>query len=112
MIDRAIHYILEGKNIKKTDFLTWALWYERADRTVALTEIDNIIVSTVFFGLDLSLGDENMPMLFETMILGGELDGTKIRCSTWEQSEQLHERYVAMVRAEIEDDTLNAEIIG
>jgi hypothetical protein len=112
MTDRAIHYILEGKTTKQTDFLTWAMWYERADRTVARTEINNIIVSTVFFGLDFSLGDENVPMLFETMILGGELDGSKVRCSTWEQAEQLHERYVAMVRAEMEDDTLDAEIIG
>jgi hypothetical protein len=46
------------------------------------------------------------------MILGGELDGTKVRCATWEQAEQLHERYVAMVRSEVEDDTLEAEIIG
>lgn len=112
MIDRAVHYILEGKSTRQTDFLTWAMWYERADRTVARTEIDNIIVSTVFFGLDFSLGGENVPMLFETMILGGELDGSKARCSTWEQAEQLHERYVGMVRAEMEDDTLDAEIIG
>ena len=107
-----MHFILEGKIAKPTDFLTWALWYGRADRTVARTQIDKIIVSTVFFGLDFSLGSESVPELFETMILGGELDGSKVRCATWEQAEELHNRYVAIVRAETEDDTLDAEIIG
>lgn len=112
MLDLPIHYILEGKIAKRVDFLTWAMWYQRADRTVAKTEVDDVTVSTVFFGLDFAWGEEDVPELFETMILGGELDGEKIRCATWEQAEQLHERYVAMVRAEIEDDTLEAEIVG
>lgn len=112
MFDLPIHYILEEKAIKKVDFLTWAMWYQNADRTVARTQLDDVIVSTVFFGLDFSWGTENVPELFETMILGGELDGEKVRCATWEQAEELHERYVAMVRAEIEDDTLEAEIVG
>lgn len=107
-----IHYILEGKLAKPTDFLTWAMWYENADRTVAQTILDNIIVSTVFFGLDFSFGKEIVPELFETMILGGDLDGSKVRCATWEQAEDLHERYVAMVRTELNDDTLDAEFIG
>ena len=112
MIPLPVHYILEGKNIKAVDFLTWAMWYESAERTIARTEVGNVIVSTVFFGLDFSFGSENVPELFETMILGGELDGTKVRCTTWEQAEELHERYVRMIKAETEDYTLDAEIIG
>lgn len=112
LFDLPIHYILEEKLAKPVDFLTWAMWYQNADRTVARTDIDNVIVSTVFLGLDFSFGSENIPELFETMILGGDLDGTKIRCATWEQAEQLHERHVSMVRAENEDDTLEAEFIG
>jgi hypothetical protein len=67
MIDMPLHFILEGKIAKPTDFLTWAMWYETADRTVARTEIDNVVVSTVFFGLDFSFGSEEVPELFETM---------------------------------------------
>jgi hypothetical protein len=111
MFEIPMHYILEGKVAKPTDFLTWAMWYGSADRTVARTEIENVIVSTVFFGLDFSFGTETVPELFETMILGGELDGTKIRCATWEQAEELHERHVQMVKAEMEDHTLDAEIL-
>lgn len=112
MTELPLHYILEGKIAKPTDVLTWAMWYRTANRTVARTEINNVIVSTVFFGLDFSFGQEDVPKLFETMILGGELDGALIRCATWEQAEELHERYVALVRSETEDDTLDAEIIG
>ena len=112
MLDLPIHYILEGKIAKRVDFLTWAIWYRGANRTIACTEINNVIVSTVFFGLDFAWGEENVPELFETMILGGELDGEKIRSATWEQAEQLHERYTTMVRAEMDDHTLEAEIVG
>jgi hypothetical protein len=112
LFDLPIHYILEGKIARRVDFLTWAMWYQGADRTIARTEINNVVVSTVFFGLDFAWGEENVPELFETIILGGELDGEKIRAATWEQAEELHERYVGMVRAEMEDDTLEAEIVG
>lgn len=112
MFDLPIHYILEEKNIKRVDFLTWAMWYQGANRTIAWTEVDDVIISTVFFGLDFSFGIENVPELFETMILGGELDGEKIRCATWEQAEELHERFVKRARTEQNDDTLNAEIVG
>ena len=112
MFDLPNHYILEDKTVKQVDFLTWIMWYQQADRTIARTEIGNVIVSTVFFGLDFSLGSEEYPELFETMILGGELDGTKIRATTWEQAEELHERYVSMVKAEMADHTLDAEVIG
>jgi hypothetical protein len=111
MMPVPMHFILEGKIAKPTDFLTWAMWYSRADRTVARTEIGDVIVSTVFFGLDFSFGSENVPALFETMILGGELDGSKVRCTTWEQAEELHKRFVEMAMTETEDDTLNAQII-
>jgi hypothetical protein len=112
MLDLPIHYILKDKTVKQVDFLTWIMWYQQADRTIARTQIGNVVVSTVFFGLDFSLGGEEYPELFETMILGGESDGAKARASTWEQAEELHERYVGMVRAEMEDDTLDAEVIG
>ena len=47
-------YILtaDGEPIEVPDLLIWAEWFERADRTVAKTEIDGAMVSTVFLGLD------------------------------------------------------------
>jgi hypothetical protein len=68
-----------------------------ADRHVADVEIATVRISTVFLGIDLDY-DGPPPLLFETMIFGGSLDGYQTRCSTWEQAEQQHAAAVALVR--------------
>lgn len=85
------HYILDGKTPKKVDLMTWARWFENAERHVANIKQGDIRVSTVFLGLDHSFG-YGPPMLFETMIFGGEHDQYQDRCSTWEQAEEMHKR--------------------
>lgn len=47
----------------------WAEWFETADRTVALTEIEGVgRVSTVFVGLNFNYtGGDGPPLLYETM---------------------------------------------
>lgn len=84
-------YILDDKNVVvSVNLETWAKWYETADRTVAKTNVNNDVnVSTVFLGLDLSFGD-GPPLLFETMIFGGEHDQYQERFETWEQAEAGH----------------------
>jgi hypothetical protein len=92
------HYVLEGKEAKSVDLITWAKWFEAADRHVAKTDItDDIHVSTVFLGLDHSFGD-GPPLLYETMIFGGEHDEYQQRYSTWEQAEAGHEKAVELAR--------------
>lgn len=62
------HYILEGHTaVAEHDPLTWARWFESADRHVALTEHELFRVSTVFLGLDHQFG-RGPPILFETMV--------------------------------------------
>lgn len=78
-------YILKGHEaIREDDALKWALWYEKADRRVKLTEIKLSRISTVFLAIDHSWGD------FETMIFGGPYNGQILRCSTWEQAKKMH----------------------
>ena len=91
-------YILEGKTPKLVeDVLEWARWYETADRHVAETVLPNSVrVSTVFLGLDHSFSDGE-PILFETMIFGGEHDEYQERYSTWEEAEAGHKRALAKV---------------
>jgi hypothetical protein len=85
------NYILDGKTVVECDdILKWGLWFEKADRRVAETEKDGIRVSTVFLGIDYSFG-EGRPLLFETMIFGGEHDEEQWRYSTWEEAEKGHE---------------------
>lgn len=96
MTDR---YILDGKRaVECPDPITWARWYESANRRVALETIDGVRISTVFLALDHSFG-EGPPMLFETMVFGGPLDEEQDRCATWEEAEAMHKAMVARVRA-------------
>jgi hypothetical protein len=92
------HYILDGRKVIATDFLTWARWFEKNDRKVARERVGtNIEVSTVFLGLDHSFGGTE-PMIFETMVFGGPIDGEMTRCSTWEQAEVMHKEMVAKAK--------------
>lgn len=83
-------YILDGKKLVKCeDFLTWARWFETADRRVAVEQHDDVKVSTVFLGIDHSFGVEK-PLLFETMVFGGQYDNHQKWYSTWEEAEKGH----------------------
>ncbi len=92
-------YILDNrKAVPVSDLMTWVTWFEKAERHVANTKIGDVRVSTVFLGMDHSFGD-GPPLLFETMIFGGEHNEFQERCSTWEQAEAMHERALSLVRA-------------
>ncbi len=88
-------YILEGKEPKAVeDVLEWGRWFETANRHVAENTLPNDVrVSTVFLGLDHSFG-QGTPVLFETMIFGGEHDQYQERYGTWEEAEAGHKKAV------------------
>lgn len=100
-----LHYILDGHTPRPAaDGASWALWYEHADRQVALEVIGDIVVSTVFLGLDMAFGLAPEPILFETLIWrerpGGGRDydaepGVKWRTRTWDEAEAVHRQVVA-----------------
>lgn len=91
-------WILDGKTPKPTTLIEWAKWFENEDqRRVALTRIGEDLVSTVFLGIDHSLGGP-VPLLFETMTF---VDGNSkwcARCATWEQAEDQHAEEVARLK--------------
>ena len=96
-------YILVGKMPVAVDMMTWAKWFENIDhRRVALNEYDGLYVSTVFLGRDHNFSEEGPPLLFETMVFGGRLDGYQTRSSTWMQAEASHAYLLAMSRADME----------
>jgi len=64
---------------------------------VARSKIGDVQISTVFLGIDHSW-DNGPPVLFETMVFGGNHDQYQERCSTWKQAEDMHERACALVR--------------
>lgn len=109
-------FILEGHTtVRCDDLLAWAVWFETADRRVALTEHELFRVSTVFLGLDHQFG-RGPPLLFETMAFMKTGDPTakdvlnradeSVECrryANWEDAELGHKavvrRMLALARA-------------
>ena len=96
---RPVHYILDGKTaVPETNFLKWGQWFETADRTVALPQLDSgEYVSTVFLAIDHAHGLSDTPILFETLVFGGEHEGDMMRYTTWEAAERGHAQMVQRV---------------
>lgn len=93
----------ETKNpIAVEDVMVWAAWYETADRRVALDQVEEWQVSTVFLSISSNLDDA--PRLFETMVYrqrpGSDdpqdaewLNGAA-RYRTWSEAEWGHQAVV------------------
>ena len=94
------YYILVDGVAKPCDLITWAKWFETADREVAKDIVGESEVSTVFLGIDHSFGD-GPPLLFETLVFGGKLDQEMDRYSTLEEAEVGHKNMVGRLRSEI-----------
>lgn len=91
-------YILDGKTpIAEPDMFKWGLWFKSNDRIVKKTDVGDAHVSTVFLGAEHGFCNDE-PLLFETMIFGGPLDGEQWRYCTWEQAEQGHYEAVKQVK--------------
>ena len=91
-------YILDGKTpVVENDVIKWAEWFEKADRHVAENIIGEVVIATVFLGLGNNWG-KGKPILFETMIFGGEHDGYRERYYAWEEAENGHEKAVKLVK--------------
>lgn len=68
-----------------------------------VTKIDKVSVSTVFLALDHSFAGGGPPVLFETLVFGGSLDGEGERYQTKDEAASGHERWVQRV-----EDALDA----
>jgi len=92
------HYILDGKEpVKVHDVMEWAMQIEYMDMIVEQTTLgQNIRVSTVFLGVDYQFGN-GPPLLFETMVFGGEHNEDQWRYSTWDEAVAGHDAVVAMI---------------
>jgi hypothetical protein len=102
------HYILNahGEPEPCPDLLTWARWYESADRRVA-QDMDEgapgggkVHVSTVFLGRDHGFG-RGLPVLWETLVFGGVLDGEMQRYTSLADALAGHQAMCTRVGATI-----------
>ena len=94
------YILVDGVPVPEPDLVAWVLWFEvDENRRVALTSLGDVLISTVFLGVDFSLsGSGGDPVLFETRVFGGSLDGLMYRCATLEEAMLGHEKVVAQVK--------------
>lgn len=107
------YYVLVGTTPMAVDMMSWAIALEARHRAdvdpwkVARNEINKRCeVSTVFLGLDhgfpLSIEpgarEGYEPVLFESMIFGGPLDGEQARYRTWDEAARGHAAMVEVAQ--------------
>lgn len=94
------YILVNGVPVIEPDLQKWGEFFNNKDsRRVDYTKIDDkIAISTVFLGIDHSFSG-GPPILWETLIMGGEHDQDMMRCSgTIEDARSMHNRAVAMFK--------------
>ena len=108
ILDRPRHWILKDQVPVPVDLMTWARWFEEADRIVKQTPIlDDTLttiyeVSTVFLGLDHNYSPTGPPLIFETMVFAPQTGYQDLDCrrySTWHEAEAGHAEIVQEYQA-------------
>lgn len=88
------------------DLVIWVHYMVTVDRRVSHDivavvmdgeEVGNIVVSTVFTGIDLSFG-HGSPLVFDTAVFGGPLDGMQYPCYTYDGAQKAHAMVLERVR--------------
>ena len=94
-------YVVEpGGVIRKASMLEASEWFESCSAVPFMTggrqadrdTVAGSVVSTVFLGLD--HGHNAVPILFETLVFGGQLDGNGERYSTYDEAVAGHAKWV------------------
>jgi hypothetical protein len=91
-------YILNDNRepILCNDLVRWAKWYERFEnRRVALHQVGDVSISTVFLGIDHQFASDGAPILFETLASGGPFGVEDVeRYCTWAEAEAGHAAFM------------------
>jgi hypothetical protein len=99
-LDPFTYILVNRKPVNHPNDDEWFLWFGNVDnRRVGLTEIGDVVVSTIFGGIDRSYGHGGSLLIFETHVFGGEYDGEEWLTSTWEEAEAKHAEIVRMVQS-------------
>jgi hypothetical protein len=98
------NYMLDekGEPVIASDSIQWGLWFQAAERHVADDMIGDVRVSTVFLGMAHGWMSGE-PILWETMVFGGPLNGTQQRCGgARENAKKMHKNVKQQVIAQAE----------
>lgn len=92
-----MYYIMQNMRPQPAKFFEHAAWSATHNRVIDRTEIGQIRVLTVFHGIDDRMGN-GVPLLFETVVFGGNLDGKSWRYATLGEAKCGHYDVVDAVR--------------
>jgi len=91
-------YILDGKNpILCDDIDAYGDWMWNNNTRISRETVGESEISTIFLGLDHSFNGK-IPILFETMVFDGPLDGEMIRYATWDEAMIGHKVMIKKVK--------------
>lgn len=91
------------RNGKPIDMERWTKLFEDFEyRRIAETHIRDVWVSTVWLGLDHAWLPHNRPLIFETMVFGGDMDGEMGRCGSESEARVMHEEFVKLVKERLD----------
>jgi hypothetical protein len=99
------YYILVDKTpVGCFDLMKWGRFMSDHDRVVAVEQVGDATVSTIFLGMDhsFSADPKATPVVFETMIFQGPRDQEMHRYCTWDEAEAGHHKLVAELRGALQ----------
>lgn len=90
------YYDKQGKHLTSAEYMHLLCTIGPDYKRVAVAEIGDVTISTVWLGLDHGYGGE--PMIFETMQFGGEGDSDMERYPTLEEARAGHDAWVQRIQ--------------
>lgn len=109
-----MYYKLVGKEVIKVEgILEWALWFEDNDRRIKYDLYGGVMVSTIFTGISHAFIYGGDPVVFETMVFGGEFDQYQRQYTSYDEALLGHQEIIDMLNPNVEMDiTLNNFILN
>jgi hypothetical protein len=89
-------YVLDGKTPRRAaDILEWGRTFCGPEKFLARDAVGGVTVSTIFLGIASNIFGP--PLLFETMVFGGQHDRAQNRYETYDEALAGHQWWLAKV---------------
>lgn len=96
MITNSYFILVDKKPVVCADINLWSKLQAETSRILNKSSFGDIVVSTVFLGWAHG-EDKGLPILFETLVFGGEHDCYMLRYTSWDDAMIGHDQVCYMV---------------
>lgn len=100
----SLHYDRAGQPITVERWRE--LFHQRSYRMLAVSYLGRPVevrVATIWTGVDHSLGEAEHPLIYESLVCGGNLDGECVHSATAQEAQAVHDNLVKLAHADLED---------